>query len=50
MLTPTELKNILDQVNARFDYLNKRIDTLEAKLDKPTPKRTTTNKKVEEEA
>ena len=49
MLTPTELKNILDQVNARFDYLNKRIETLEAKLEKPAPKRTT-SKKVEEEA
>ena len=42
MLTQTEIQKILDQVNNRFDFLNKRIDDLEAQLNKrPEPKTTT---------
>lgn len=54
MLTQTEMQRILDQVNSRFDYLNNKIEKLEAemsKLSKPSPKpRTTAKDKVEESA
>ena len=46
MITKTELQKILDQVNVRFDYLNKRIEELEAEIKKPKTVRST--KKVEE--
>lgn len=46
MITKTEMQKILDQVNVRFDYLNKRIEDLEAEVKKPKPVRTT--KKVVE--
>ncbi len=52
MLTQTEMQKILDQINSRFDYLNNKIEVLEAemqKLSKPSPKpRTTVKDKVEE--
>jgi len=46
MITKTELQKILDQVNVRFDYLNKRIEELEAEIKKSKPVRPT--KKVAE--
>lgn len=46
MITKTEMQKILDQVNVRFDYLNKRIEDLEAEVKKPKQVRTT--KKVTE--
>ena len=52
MLTQTEMKNLLDQINKRFDYLSNKIEKLEAQINnssKPSPKpRTTVKDKVEE--
>lgn len=47
MLTKTEMQNILDQVNSRFDFLSKRLDKIEKSMQ---AKRTTPVKKVEEKA
>lgn len=50
MLTQTELQKILDQINNRFDYLNNKIQKLEAQLEVSKPTATKTTKKVVEKA
>ena len=51
MLTKVEMQKILDQVNKRFDYLNNKIEALEAQLKSQakTPVRQA-SKKVEEKS
>jgi len=44
------MQRILDQVNSRFDYLNNKIEKLEARLNQQPKARTMSNKKVEEKA
>ena len=38
MLTTTETKKIVDQINSAFEKLEKRIEQVEQQLSKPTTK------------
>jgi uncharacterized coiled-coil protein SlyX len=48
MLTQTEMQRILDQVNQRFDFLNKRIDQLQEQVQAKPSARQASKKQVEE--
>ena len=47
MLTQTEMQKIVDQINNKFNHLDKRIEDLENQLSqKKTPTSSTTTKKT----